>query len=238
MINNPSEVINGQKIQVEGFKEEVRDLVKKFCDKPNVICLVVSNSNADFACNQGYELICKLKKATSSIFVLTKPDKLTTQSDHQEVLKIFKEHKNVYMVRNRNGSAEEANLNSGKWKERETEFFTNLLRTYRAEYRPYRLKLGTQNLAEELSRQLGQCLLKTRADCDKKLQREIDGENQKLANLNKQIKTLNSGDATFFSVLSDFQNLACSIFHGAIRALADIIFTYVTSTVFIILRYV
>ena len=62
-----------------GFKSEVEDLVRSYCGRPNVICLVVSNSDMDLQMNVGYALVKDIDKLASSIFILTKPDMLVTQ---------------------------------------------------------------------------------------------------------------------------------------------------------------
>ena len=42
---------------VAGFKDEAHNLVKSYCERPNTICLIVSNSDMDLACNLGYAMV-------------------------------------------------------------------------------------------------------------------------------------------------------------------------------------
>ena len=105
VVNDPVEVKDGEETTIVGFKDKVNNLVREFCEKPNVLCLVISNSDTDLACNIGYSMVKDLNKVDNSIFILTKPDTLVNLPMHQAQIKKFKNQKHVFMVLNRDGSA-------------------------------------------------------------------------------------------------------------------------------------
>ena len=160
VINDPIETHDGKQRTLTGFKKEVNDLVKSFCNRPNTLCLVVSNADMDLACNIGYAMVKDVGKVDSSIFILTKPDTLINLPMHEAQIEKFKNRKNVFMVLNRDGSTADDKKSDLEWTTKESNFFANLLKVYPM-YQPHAKKLGVTTLVKELSYRLSRCIMDT-----------------------------------------------------------------------------